>query len=46
MTSSYTGAKICNVRIPKQFVVDCVGVVTHILKQTADMLQHYELSGL
>jgi len=38
MTASYAGAKIYNVRLPKQFVAYCVDIVTHILKETADML--------
>jgi hypothetical protein len=46
MTASYTVDKIYNVRLPKQFVMDCADIVTHILKEIADKLQHYELSGL
>jgi hypothetical protein len=38
MAASYKVAKIYNVRLPKKFVVDCVDIVTHILKQTADTL--------
>jgi hypothetical protein len=38
MTASYTVAKIYNVKLPNKSVVDCADNVTHILKETADML--------
>jgi len=33
MAVSYTVAKIYTVRLPKQFAVDCVEIVTHIFKR-------------
>jgi len=38
MTASYTVAKIYNVRVPNQSVVDCVDIVTHIFKEIANTL--------
>jgi hypothetical protein len=36
MTASYTVAKIYYIRLQNQSVVDCVDIVTHILRETAD----------